>query len=141
YGLPSPPKLTVLNQAGDQTDDGWSLEESLDVEWAHAMAPGASILVVEVAEGGSALQELQNLIAGVSAASQTPGVVAISMSWGFAEFPGETAYDANFTTPGITYIAASGDTPGPEYPAASPDVLSVGGTSLQIDGAGDALET
>ena len=34
------------------------------------------------------------------------------MSWGFDEFAGETSYDSNFTTAGITYIAASGDSPG-----------------------------
>jgi hypothetical protein len=141
FGLPSLPSLTVINQAGGQTDRGWSLEESLDVEWAHALAPGAGILVVEAPGAGGALQEFQNLMAAVSTAGSTPGVVAVSMSWGFGEFPGETAYDANFTAPGITYIAASGDTPGAEYPAASPYVLSVGGTSLQLDGSGNPIET
>src|SRR5271165_3283244 len=41
YNLPTP-NLTVVNQAGSQTDSGWSLEESMDVEWAHAIAPGAN---------------------------------------------------------------------------------------------------
>ena len=50
YGLPDP-TLNVVNQAGTQTDSGWGQEESLDVEWAHAIAPGASILVVEAAPG------------------------------------------------------------------------------------------
>ena len=40
YGLPHL-TLTVINQAGSQTDSDWSVEESLDVEWAHAIAPGA----------------------------------------------------------------------------------------------------
>ena len=48
YSLPNP-TLTVVNQAGSQTDSGWAVEESLDVEWAHAIAPGANILVVEAA--------------------------------------------------------------------------------------------
>ena len=50
YGLPDP-TLDVINQAGNQTDNGWALEGSLDVEWAHAMAPGANIVVVEAAAG------------------------------------------------------------------------------------------
>ena len=58
------------------------------------------------------------------------------MSWGFPEFPGETAYDSYFTTPGITYVAASGDSPGVEYPAASPDVVAVGGTTLTLSSSG-----
>ncbi len=136
YGLPDP-TLTVDNQAGSQTDDGWSLEESMDVEWAHAIAPGAKILVVEAAPSNSNAQAIANLMAAVQAANLTPGVVVVSMSWGFNEFPGETAYDSAFTTPGITYIAASGDNPGVDYPATSPDVLSVGGTTLNLSSSGD----
>ena len=47
-GLPDP-VLTQVNLAGGQIDDGWAQEEALDVEWAHAIAPGASFLVVEAA--------------------------------------------------------------------------------------------
>ncbi len=126
----------MIDQAGNQTNNSWGQEESLDAEWAHAIAPGASILVVEAAPGYYNNQAFQNLMAAVQTASSTPGVSVVSMSWGFNEFPGETQYDANFTTPGITYIAASGDTPGPEYPAASPDVLAVGGTSLVLGATG-----
>ena len=136
YNLPTP-QLTVVDQAGSQTDDGWALEESMDVEWAHALAPGANLLVVEAAPGMTNSQALQNLMTAVNTASSTPGVVAISMSWGFSEFPTETSYDSNFTTPGITYIAASGDSRGVDYPAASPNVLAVGGTSLTIDSSGN----
>jgi hypothetical protein len=136
YGLPAPPNLTVDNQAGDQSNNGWALEESMDVEWAHAIAPGANILVVEAAPSNSDPQALANLMAAVQTANTTPGVVVVSMSWGFNEFAGETAYDSDFMTPGITYIAASGDDPGVDYPAASPYVLSVGGTTLTLSGSG-----
>ena len=135
YGLPDP-TLAVDNLAGSQTDSGWAVEESMDVEWAHAIAPGARILVVEAAPGYTDNQDLQNLMTAVNVASLTPGVAVVSMSWGFNEFPGETSYDSNFTTAGITYIAASGDNPGVAYPAASPDVLAVGGTTLQLDSSG-----
>jgi subtilase family serine protease len=135
YGLPDP-TLNVDDLAGSQTDRGWAVEESLDVEWAHAIAPGASILVVEAAQGFSDTQDLQDLMAAVNTASHTPGVTVVSMSWGFSEFPGEASYDPDFTTPGITYIAAGGDSPGVDYPAASPDVLAVGGTTLTITSSG-----
>jgi hypothetical protein len=139
YHLPSP-TLTVVNQAGDLTDRGWAIEESLDVEWAHAIAPGANLLVVEAPSAILPSQELQNSLRAVDTARNTAGVVAISMSWGFIETFGESAYDFHFTTPaghaGITFIASSGDDGILEYPAASPNVLSVGGTSLSLTGAG-----
>ncbi len=50
FNLPNT-TLNVINQAGSQTDNGWAEEESLDVEWAHAMAPGAKIDVIEAAPG------------------------------------------------------------------------------------------
>jgi hypothetical protein len=139
YNLPNP-TLTQVNQAGAQTDSGWATEESLDVEWAHATAPGASILVVEAAPSYSETQELQNLLNAVNTARNTPGVVAVSMSWGFNEMANESSYDSTFTTPaghtGITFIAASGDSGDVEYPSASPNVLSVGGTSLNLSSSG-----
>ena len=135
YNLPAP-SLTVVNQAGSQTDSGWALEESMDVEWAHSIAPAASILVVEAAPSNSQTEELQNLLNAVNTARSTAGVVAVSMSWGFNEMQNESSYDSYFTTPsghqGITFIAASGDNGVVEYPSASPDVLSVGGTTLNL---------
>ncbi len=139
YGLPNP-TLTVVNLAGGQTDPSWTVEQSLDVEWAHAIAPGANLLVVEAAPSGLATQELQNLLAAVNVARSTPGVVAVSMSWGFNEMPNESSYDSYFTTPagntGITFIAASGDNGSVEYPSASPNVLAVGGTTLNLSSSG-----
>jgi subtilase family serine protease len=139
YGLPNT-TLTVVNQAGSQTDSGWAEEESMDVEWGHAIAPGANILVVEAAPSYSGTQELQNLLNAVNAARNTPGVVAVSMSWGFNEMPNESSYDSYFTTPaghsGITFIASSGDSGMVEYPSASPNVLSVGGTTLNQSSSG-----
>lgn len=139
YDLPTP-ALSVVDQAGTQTDGGWALEESLDAEWAHAIAPGANILVVEAAPSYSQSQELQNLLNAVNTARNTAGVVAVSMSWGFNEMPNESSFDSYFTTPsghqGITFIAASGDSSGVEYPSASPNVLSVGGTTLNLTSGG-----
>ncbi|HKM56233.1 MAG TPA: S53 family peptidase [Isosphaeraceae bacterium] len=143
YKLPDP-TLKVESQSGTAvsatapTNSGWTEEESLDVEWAHAIAPGANILVVEANS-----QSIQDLMTAVDTARSSPGVVAVSMSWGFGETPNETSYDSNFTTPaghqGITFIASSGDSgsfAGASYPAASPNVLSVGGTTLLLSSSG-----
>ena len=79
----------------------------------------------------------------MNVARNTPGVVAVSMSWGFNEFRQETSYNSTFTTPaghtGITFVAASGDSGaagGPEWPSAAPTVVAVGGTTLYVDTAG-----
>ena len=138
YNLPAPPRLIIANQAGSITNSGWALEESLDVESAHAIAPGATILVVEAHS-----QSRQSLIAAVNAARNTPGVIAISMSWGFGESASEAKYNRVFTTPpghrGITFLAASGDSGQPggaEWPSVSPNVVAVGGTSLYLSQSG-----
>ena len=80
-----------------------------------------------------------------------PGVVAISMSFGYPELKGDLQDDSHFTTPaghvgggklpgGITFVAASGDSGvPPSYPATSPNVLSVGGTTLSLDAFGNIL--
>ena len=112
----------------------------MDVEYAHAIAPGARILVVEAAPASSQTRELQNQLNAVNTARDTAGVVAVSMSWGYNELSNEASYDEYFTSPsghaGITFIASSGDFGLAEYPAASPNVLSVGGTSLYLTSSG-----
>jgi hypothetical protein len=135
FKLPST-TISVVNETGgsklpsaDPTG-GWELEESLDVEWAHAMAPGANILLVEASSAN-----LSDLLTAVSYASQHANVV--SMSWGSSEFSGETSYDSYFDAPGVAFVVASGDTGAPaEWPAASPNVLGVGGTTLTLDSSG-----
>jgi len=116
---------------------GWELEESLDIEWVHAMAPKAEIYLVEAASDNDA-----DLLQAVSVASNLvrcgsksacPGTATgtgeVVMSWGGGEDPSETSADVYFTTPGVVYFAASGDAPGVEYPCASPNVVCTGGTT------------
>jgi subtilase family serine protease len=135
YNLPSV-TLNVINLAGSQTDTGWAGEESLDVEWAHVMAPGAAIDVIEAAPGNSDSDAFANLLAALQTASTTKGVTVVSMSWGSGESNDEASYDSYFAAPGITYIAASGDSGTVSWPSTSPNVLSVGGTSLFLNSAG-----
>jgi subtilase family serine protease len=139
FGLPGPASsfLTKATPQGQtRSNSSWAGEISLDVEWAHAIAPGAHILLVEAASNS-----LSNLLSAVSYAASQPGVVAVSMSWGGAEFSSEIGLDSYFVSPtgrGVTFVAASGDSAGEIWPSTSPNVLSVGGTSLPaLDSAGD----
>jgi subtilase family serine protease len=140
YGLPDP-SLIQVNLAGTRSDEGWAQEEALDVEWAHVMAPGASIMVVEAAS-----DSVGDLMTAVNLARQAPGVSVVSMSWGSGEFRGQAANDSFFTTPaghgGVTFVTASGDSGGrfgAQWPASSSRVVAVGGTSLQVDAQGNIL--
>lgn len=113
-------------------DSGWAEETSLDVEWAHALAPDAAIYLV-VAKSDSTT----DLLNAVDYASNL-GVQVVSMSWGISEFSGEVNLDSHFQHSGIVYVAASGDNgAGVVWPAASPNVLAVGGTTLRLDGSGN----
>lgn len=116
------------------TDGGWALETAMDVEWAHAIAPGAKILLV-VAKTASD----SDLLAAIDYATSN-GAQVVSNSWGGGEFSGESSYDTHFKHTGVTYLASSGDDgAGSEWPACSPYVLSVGGTTLNLDSAGNYL--
>jgi len=128
----------IYNPAGTPSADttGWSLEQALDIQWAHALAPQATILLVQ-----SQNSNYSSLLGAVTSAVNI-GATVISMSWGGSEASSETSYDsyfssnaaANASTP-VTFIASAGDSLGVEYPSASPYVLSVGGTTLSINGS------
>ena len=128
--------LTVVSQSGSTTklptsSSDWSLEISLDVEWAHAVAPGAKIVLVEANSSN-----LTDLLSAVQYASTKTGASVVSMSWGTDEFRGETSYDSYFTTPGVTFVASSGDSGTVSWPSVSPNVLAVGGTTLTASSSG-----
>jgi len=97
------------------------------VEWAHAMAPQAKILLIEAKSGTGA-----DLLAAVDYATARKDVVAVSMSWGGAEFDGETDLDAHFATSTVYFASSGDDGAGVSWPAVSPKVISVGGTSLFV---------
>ncbi len=141
FGLPDPTLLKATQGSRVSYDPGWALESSLDVEWAHAIAPRATLLLVEAAS-----TSLSDLMSAVDYARHYPGVSVVSMSWGANEFPGENQLDGLFTTPaghtGVTFVAASGDTGGQTiYPSTSPNVVAVGGTSLTVSTGGYVRET
>jgi hypothetical protein len=140
FGL-ADPKLTVAKLTsggrGPAYNSGWATEIALDVEWAHAVAPGANILLVEAVSAS-----LNDLLAAVNYARNQVNVSVVSMSWGAGEFNGEGSYDSYFTTPsghgGVTFVASSGDNGAPaSWPSISSNVLSVGGTTLSL-GSGNS---
>jgi subtilase family serine protease len=130
---------------------GWESEEALDVEWAHAMAPKATIYLVEAcSETDSDLQQAvlvaNNLVqCGQTEINSTTGALGtcpagstgkgeVSMSWGGTEFTGQNASDncaslddSCFTAANVVYVAAAGDEPGVAWPGTSPNVVSAGG--------------
>ena len=113
--------------ASISTNSGWAMETSLDIEWSHAIAPQAKILLVEATTPSGA-----NLLKAVDYAASVPSASAISMSWGGAEFPEETSLDSHFVSKsGAPFFASSGDNgAGASWPASSPNVIGVGGTTL-----------
>jgi subtilase family serine protease len=129
FGLPSANFSKYEMSSGIPTDDDWAFEISLDVEWAHAVAPNATILLVEATS-----DSLSDLLAAVNYARGLSNVVAISMSWGASEFSSESSYDSYFTSNyNASFFASAGDTGGVvSYPAASPNVVGVGGTTLTL---------
>ncbi len=139
WGL-TDPKLTVAKMTsggrGPAYNSGWAMEIALDVEWAHAIAPGANILLVEAATAS-----LGDLLSAVNYARNQIGVSVVSMSWGAGEFSGEGSFDSYFTTPtghsGETFVASSGDSGAPaSWPSISSNVLAVGGTTLTLGAGG-----
>ena len=145
FGIPDPPSFTKVNQEGQAgplpsaaPPGTWGVEIALDIEWAHAMAPAANIVLVEAQNDNFGSDgSLINLNAAAGTAANFGSVV--SMSWGWNEFNAETNHDSTFNVPGVTFLAASGDSgAGTIYPSTSPNIVAVGGTTLQnLNATGD----
>ncbi len=149
FGIPDPPSFTILCPQGCPNTnnaphgvEGWGVETSLDVEWAHAMAPGANlVLVVAATSSGNAIN-----LAEAVAIKMFPGAV-FSQSFGIPEYLVHAnnaqimQAHANYvaaTAAHITLLASAGDsgatngspanTANAGFPASDPLTLSVGGT-------------
>lgn len=127
-------KKIYANNHKPRTNAGWAGEIALDVEWAHAMAPQAKIILVEAATAS-----FNDMFHAIQVAV-AKGATVVSMSWGAPEFAEEMYFDGIFANPAVTFTASSGDSgTGTIYPAASPHVLAVGGTTLRVDAQGNYL--
>jgi subtilase family serine protease len=134
FGLPAPSFTKVEPEGRPATNANWALEISLDVEWAHAIAPNAAIDLVEAATNSNA-----NLYGAINWAVNN-GAHIVSMSWGTGEASSELSLDSNFEKSGVTFLASAGDSGGDvTYPSASPYVVSVGGTTLNLSSSGTLI--
>lgn len=112
-------------------DEEWQIETALDVEWAHAMAPKAKIILVAALD-----PTFDNLKGAIIAAIQA-GADIVSMSFGAIEQEDViNSYEPIFQNANIAFCASSGDADNVSYPATSPSVIGVGGTSMQLNGSG-----
>ena len=171
YGIQAPPSLQVIQPVGavppfdpnDGTMVSWATETTLDVEYAHAIAPDANILLVETpvaeTEGVTGFPEMmaaENYVINNDLAD------VISQSFGATEntFPDhQSLYDLryafeNAAAHNVTVLASSGDTGATNYvldgsgvypypvnswPSADPLVTSIGGTQLHLDADGNRI--
>jgi kumamolisin len=142
FGIPfNANKFKVVYAQGSRPPQdptgGWEIEEALDIEYAHAMAPHATLYLVEAKSNfdsdlyGAVLVATNLVRCGKT--TQCPananGKGEVSMSWGGGEFSNESDFDWVFTGKNVVFLAATGDSSGVIYPSASPNVVGVGGTS------------
>jgi subtilase family serine protease len=157
-GLPAP-NLTIVGtptESNFSTDAnaGWAAETTLDVEWVHAIAPGAKILLVV-----TPTNSFNDLFNGIITAASTPGVSVISNSWsgydigiaGDSEFYGSAdVLLAAIDGVGIAVNFATGDDgnnadqlggvyTSTGWPASSPYATGVGGLSVGLNHNGGIL--
>ncbi|MEI8196558.1 MAG: hypothetical protein WCI73_11665, partial [Phycisphaerae bacterium] len=137
YNLPEPAGFfTKVNQTGGTAypagNSGWGTEIALDVEWVHAIAPGAKIVLVEA----NSATDADLLSAAGAWARDYSGAVAITMSFGRSE--SASNLDSVFHSPvghGVVWLASTGDSGQPGgYPALAPNIVAVGGTTLVAPG-------
>lgn len=130
---PKTPFFTVIDLSGGVTNADWLDEINLDVQWSHALAPRASIVVVIGANSGAGLTTAEKL------AYTLPNVVAVNMSYGTSTEPkSQAARDTNFAAGianyGVTWVGTTGDYgdwgSNKSSPTTSPYVLAVGGSAL-----------
>ena len=140
YGLPTQ-TLQIICDCGScpsSNGTGWDLETALDVEYSHAMAPNAQIIVAEFCsdpfDTGMNAAEYK---AGQAVSSAGGGEVSNSFGYG-GEFSGELGWDQYMTAHNVVYFTSAGDSGlGPDYPSVSPNTVSAGGTRILRDGSGN----
>jgi subtilase family serine protease len=167
-GLPAPPSLRIIQPAGpvpaykpNSNREGWAGETDLDVEYAHTIAPDASILLVETPtsenEGTTGFPQIVTAEKYVIN-HHLGGVISQSFSATEQTFPSKQsllnlrgAY-IDAASKGITVLAASGDSGAADvkfnqvtyylhrvtsWPDSDPLVTGVGATQLHLNAAGD----
>jgi len=135
YGLPacttSNGCFKRMDQNGGSTnppyDQGWAIEQALDVDAVSAACPDCKILVVQASSNS-----YSDLGTAVNRAAMQPGVSAISNSYGGCC----GIHDMSaWNHAGIAVVASTGDSgyDTGSYPASDDHVVAVGGTSVTRD--------
>ena len=134
--------LTASCSGTPAGNTGWGLEEDLDIEWAHAMAPSAKIILVEACSNSYNDLLFAEQVAGIKVKAAGGG--DISNSWQGSESSsqlGPSGWDNYFYRyyyDKITYFASSGDSGyGVGFPSTNPWVVSAGGTTVNRDANGN----
>ena len=126
----------ALTSTAPAYDSGWATEIALDVQWAHATAPLARLVLIEAPDAG--VSSLSNAVA----LANKMGAGVVSMSFGASEGSWTASYDSVFGATGMSYVAATGDNGAAvSWPSVSTKVLAVGGTTLSYSGSGARSET
>ena len=127
FGLPEPNIEIVRTSQAVNPDAVWNREAALDVEWIHASAPKAKLVLITP---NSAV--LENLMECVLLAKEYSADI-VSLSFGLQEKYVKSFYEDKLSDD-IIYLAAAGDIPGVcLYPSSSPMFVGIGGTNLDID--------
>ena len=133
YNLGNPNALTVYS-LGKVSNASWSLEQSLDIQAIHAVAPMAKIYLIQAAS-----DSLTDLLAGVQKAVSL-GCGIISCSWGSPEFSTENNYASYFSAANTVFLASAGDSDDiVNWPSVLSDVISVGGSTLNVSATGTRI--
>jgi len=143
YGLPNVTIQQLCNPSPCVSNNGtgWDLEEALDVEYAHAMAPHAQIIVSSFVD--DPIGDGAETAASTAVAAAGGGEVSNSWTYNGGEnWCGsgdcELQYDQYFNVQTVVFFASAGDSGlGPAYPSISPNVVSAGGTLVERDSNGN----
>ncbi len=144
YGIPAADFTQVwVGKKQPPVYSDWEVEEALDIEWAHAMAPQAKLYLVvsKLCTTDCATDPTWSAIALATKLVKAAGGGVVSMSFGDSEGTYELSHDKSFKNKNVVYFAASGDggLGVSIYPGSSPNVVSVGGTYFNRDGSGKFL--
>jgi subtilase family serine protease len=154
FNIPAPPSFTIicpaggcpvlspsqLNNRNPHGEFGWTIETSLDVEYAHAMAPGAAIVLdVASSSSGNAINVAESRVIPMfpgAIMSQSFGIPEYAIHNNNAQVMQAVQNYAQATALGWTIFASAGDsgatngisTPNALFPSSDPLVTAVGGT-------------
>jgi kumamolisin len=139
FGLPNITITKICSCAScpNNAGSGWDVETALDVEWAHAMAPNAQIILSSFCSDPFTEIPGAETLAGQAVAAAGGGEVSNSFGYG-GESSGETSWDQYMQIPSVVYFTSAGDSGlGADYPSVSPYTVSAGGTHIVRDGSGN----